>query len=366
MVCGQASVQGLGDVFANPARQASSNYGIGFDGKIGLYVDEADRSWCSSSKANDHRAITIECASDASYPYAVKDVAYQSLIKLVADICQRNGIKKLVWNNDSKVKYDENREQNMTLHKWFADTSCPGKWLEDRMGEIAEKVNDIIVPAPTPTPTPTHTFVAGDVVKVIGDTYYNGKAVPQWVKDDQWIVKSATKTKVIVDENISHTNSIDSPFKPDALEWTGKNVNTTTTPAKPVDYNAKIKEYQTWLKKTWNYNVTADGAYGPVTQRASIRCLQRILNQLGEKLTVDGVIGTKTKNAINRHIISKGDTGNLVKLCQGLLYCNLCNCKGFDGKAGTGFVTAVKAFQKDKKLKVDGKVGSATLVKLIG
>lgn len=93
-VVGQCSAERIGEIFKPTSRQASSNYGIGYDGRIGLYVDEADRSWCSSSAANDNRAITIEVASDTKHPYAVNDKAYAALLDLVEDICRRNGIKK--------------------------------------------------------------------------------------------------------------------------------------------------------------------------------------------------------------------------------------------------------------------------------
>ena len=93
----------LGNIFAPVARQASSNYGVGADGRIGMYCEEKDRSWCSSSGANDHRAITIEVACDTTYPYAVKDNVYEALIQLVADICQRNNIKELKWKADKNL-----------------------------------------------------------------------------------------------------------------------------------------------------------------------------------------------------------------------------------------------------------------------
>ena len=95
-VVGQVTVQRLGEIFARPARQASSNYGIGLDGKVGMYCEEKNRSWCSSSRENDQRAITIECASDNFAPYAFKDVVYNKLIDLCVDICKRNGKKKLL------------------------------------------------------------------------------------------------------------------------------------------------------------------------------------------------------------------------------------------------------------------------------
>ena len=140
-VVGQCSVETLGDIFAPTSRQASSNYGIGCDGRIGLYVEEKNRSWCSSSGANDHRAITIEVASDRKAPYAVRDVVYKSLINLLVDICKRNDIKKLLWKGDKSL-IGQVDEQNMTVHRWFANKSCPGDWLYSRHGQIANLVNE--------------------------------------------------------------------------------------------------------------------------------------------------------------------------------------------------------------------------------
>lgn len=139
-VVGQCTVEALGAVFAPTTRQGSSNYGIGYDGRIGMYVEEKDRSWCSSSSANDHRAITIEVASDTTHPYAVTEAAYNSLIDLCADICKRNGIKKLLWKGDKSL-IGQVDKQNMTAHRWFAATGCPGDYLYQRYGDIANKVN---------------------------------------------------------------------------------------------------------------------------------------------------------------------------------------------------------------------------------
>lgn len=142
-VVGQCSVETIGDVFYPTSRQASSNYGIGPDGRIGMYVEEKDRSWCSSNAANDNRAITIEVASDTKEPYAVTDAAYKSLIKLVADICKRNGIKELKWKADKSL-IGQVDKQNMTVHRWFANKSCPGEYLYSRHGQIAAEVNAIL------------------------------------------------------------------------------------------------------------------------------------------------------------------------------------------------------------------------------
>lgn len=148
---GQVTVERMGRGFCAENSRTSCNYGIGYDGRIGMYVEEKDRSWCSSNKANDHRAITIEVASDSDHPYAVRDAAYKSLINLLEDICRRNGIKELKWKADKKLigKVDQ---QNMTVHRWFADKACPGQYLYSRHGQIAEEVNKrlgIIKPAVT-------------------------------------------------------------------------------------------------------------------------------------------------------------------------------------------------------------------------
>ena len=142
-VVGQCSVETLGRIFLPTSRQASCNYGIGVDGRVGMYVEEKNRSWCSSSNANDQRAVTIECASDTTAPYAFKDVVYQKLITLCIDICKRNGKKKLLWlgDKDKTLNYSPAADEMvLTVHRWFANKSCPGDWMYARMGDLASKV----------------------------------------------------------------------------------------------------------------------------------------------------------------------------------------------------------------------------------
>ena len=142
-VVGQCSVETLGSIFLPTSRQASCNYGIGVDGRVGMYVEEKNRSWCSSSSANDQRAVTIECASDTTEPYAFKDVVYQKLITLCVDICRRNDKTKLLWlgDKDKTLSYEpKSDEMVLTVHRWFANKSCPGNWMYARMGNLAEKV----------------------------------------------------------------------------------------------------------------------------------------------------------------------------------------------------------------------------------
>ena len=141
-MAGNLTVETCGNLFADPDRQASSNYGIGSDGRIALYVEECNRSWCTSSSSNDHRAITIEVANNggAEQGWPVSDAAYKSLIALLVDICQRNNIKKLLWRGDKSL-IGQVDKQNMTVHRWFAAKSCPGDWLYNRHGQIAAEVN---------------------------------------------------------------------------------------------------------------------------------------------------------------------------------------------------------------------------------
>lgn len=141
-MAGNLSVERCGDVFAPTSRQASSNYGVGSDGRIAMYVEEKDRSWCSSNKANDHRAITIEVANDGGDPdWHVSDKAMASLIELVADICKRNNIKKLIWSNNKTERINHINGCNMTVHRDFAATACPGVYLYSKLSYVAEEVN---------------------------------------------------------------------------------------------------------------------------------------------------------------------------------------------------------------------------------
>ena len=143
-VVGQVTVQSLGGIFAPSSKQASSNYGIGKDGKVGMYVEEKDRSWCSSNADNDNRAVTIEVASDTYAPYKVTSAAYATLLDLVTDICRRNGKTKILWFGDKAktLAYQPKAgEMVMTVHRWFANKSCPGDYLYNLNDEIAAEVN---------------------------------------------------------------------------------------------------------------------------------------------------------------------------------------------------------------------------------
>lgn len=140
-VVGQCSVETLGTIFAKSSNQASANYGIGYDGRVGLYVEEKDRSWCTSSSSNDNRAITIEVASDTYHPYAVNNAAYNKLIDLLVDICKRNDISQLVWSTSKYERMNHLNGCNMTVHRDYANKACPGDYLYNLHGQIAAEVN---------------------------------------------------------------------------------------------------------------------------------------------------------------------------------------------------------------------------------
>lgn len=152
---GQVTAKRGCEVFQPSSRKASCNYVVGYDGSIGLCVEEKDRSWCSggtdkkgnpirvngiSGSSNDYQAVTIEVASDTKHPYTITDKAMAALIELCADICRRNGIKQLLWKGD-KTLVGRVAQQNLTVHRWFANKACPGDYIYERLGDIAAKVN---------------------------------------------------------------------------------------------------------------------------------------------------------------------------------------------------------------------------------
>lgn len=141
-MAGNMTVEACGELFQKRSRETSSNYGIGSDGRIAMYVEEKDRSWCTSSRSNDNRAITIEVANDggANTGWHVSDKAMASLINLVTDICQRNGIKELKWKGDKNL-IGQVDKQNMTVHRWFAAKACPGDYLYGAHPQIVAEVN---------------------------------------------------------------------------------------------------------------------------------------------------------------------------------------------------------------------------------
>ncbi|MCD7947010.1 MAG: N-acetylmuramoyl-L-alanine amidase [Oscillospiraceae bacterium] len=168
-MAGNLSVESCGAVFAPSSRQASSNYGVGTDGRVGMYVEEKNRSWCSSNATNDHQAVTIEVANSATTSdWPVSDAALAKLIDLCVDVCQRNSIEKLNYTGDASG--------NLTMHKWFAATACPGPYLESRFSYIASEVNKRLGnTTTTDNDTQNETsgeYSVGDIVTFKGGAHY--------------------------------------------------------------------------------------------------------------------------------------------------------------------------------------------------
>lgn len=205
-VVGQCTVETLGNIFAPTSRQASSNYGVGTDGKIGMYVEEKDCSWCSSNAANDNRAVTIEVASDTKHPYAVNDRAFAALLDLVTDICKRNGIKKLVWSTKKADRVNHKNGCNMTVHRDYANKSCPGDYLYNRHGEIAAEVNrrlgvaDTAPDAGAAQGVTVYTVKKGDTLSQIAAKYgttYQAIAAFNGIKNPN-VIRVGQKIKIPV------------------------------------------------------------------------------------------------------------------------------------------------------------------------
>lgn len=209
---GQATIESAAKWFSDPNCEASCNYVIGYDGRIAVIVDEADRSWCTSNRENDHRAITIEVASDNKHPFAVKAAAYEALINLLVDICKRNpNIGTLKWKNDKSLIGCPDK-QNMTIHRWFANKACPGEYLYSRHSQIAAEVNARLKPSSTNASSSKSSIGEGDTVTISKvATYYNGSEIPHWVLEREWVVKKVTGDRVVIDKCATDNRAINSP-----------------------------------------------------------------------------------------------------------------------------------------------------------
>lgn len=216
-VVGQLSAESICGCFTSMGRQASCNYGIGTDGKIALCVEEKNRSWCSSSDANDQRAVTIECASDLKEPYAMNSKVYASLVNLCVDICKRNGKSKLLWlgDKDKTLNYSpKSNEMVLTVHRWFANKSCPGNWLYARLGDLATEVTKKLGGSSDSSSTTTTT-----------DTLYRVRKTWADSKSQLGAYKVLANAKKKADENPGYS-VFDENGK---VVYSGKSTTTTTT-----------------------------------------------------------------------------------------------------------------------------------------
>lgn len=222
---GKASVESLGNIFADPSRQASSNYGIGIDGRIGLYVDEGNRSWCSSNKDNDAQAITIEVSNDiVGGDWHVSDVSLNSLINLCVDICKRNNIPRLNFTGDASG--------NLTMHCYFAATVCPGPYLKSKFQYIADEVNKKLSTNIEKTDANTNEKIIWDylmskinnpygVAGLMGNLYAESALKPNNMQDIyQSMIGHSDETYTALVDNGSYTNFVKDAIGYGLVQWT--------------------------------------------------------------------------------------------------------------------------------------------------
>lgn len=246
-VVGQLTAEGICACFPK-GREASCNYGIGKDGKVALCVEEKNRSWCSSSAENDQRAVTIECASDSTAPYAFNTAVYNALIELCVDICKRNGKNKLLWLGDKTKTLNyapKSGEMVLTVHRWFANKSCPGDWMYSRMGDLARTVTKRLSGVSgggSTTTTPT------------GKTLYRVRKSWSDAKSQIGAFSVLANAKSLVDKNPSYK----------VFDESGKVVyekGSTSTAFKP--YTVHVTATDLYIRKGAGTNYSANGFIRP-------------------------------------------------------------------------------------------------------
>lgn len=214
-IVGQMSVESAGEWFSHESTQASCNYVIGADARVGLIVPESQRSWCSSSRENDQRAVTIECASEKTHPYAFKTGVYMKLIELCTDICKRNGKKKLIWLGDKAktLSYQPaSDEMILTVHRWFANKECPGDWLYARLGDLAVKVTAALQkdakPAENPAKPETMSSTQAKEIHALASEKAKAAAMLELVHrcDSSGILNSVTTAQMILESGYCGTD----------------------------------------------------------------------------------------------------------------------------------------------------------------
>ena len=169
---GNIGLESLGAFLARPTTKASYNYGVSTDGRMGMFVEERDRCWGSSSPANDHQAVVIGVANNSGAPnWTVSDTAFESLINLCVCICKRNpGIVQITGLPG--LTYDGTADGSLTRHNMFTRTTCPGPFLQARFSEIADEVNrrlGMLLASPPKSP-PTEPPATPPITQVIPNT----------------------------------------------------------------------------------------------------------------------------------------------------------------------------------------------------
>ena len=345
-MAGKLTVEQCGNVFAPSSRKASSNYGIDGNGRIGLYVEEKNRSWATSSRAIDSRAITIEVANSvAGGNWPVSDKAMASLINLCVDICKRNGIPRLNYTGD--------KSGNLQMHKWYAATGCPGAYLESKFPYIANEVNKRLNGNTTPSlpeSSGTYTVQKGDTLSSIARKYgttYQKLAELNGIQDP---------SKIYVGQVLKVTGS-SAPSLPEIKP---------ETPSTSV--NQIVKDEQIHARNFAAPGLNADGIRGANTIKAGIKVLQQGMNlDYGAGLALDGIWGSKSEAALGNHTVRRGERQYMVTALQILLMLKGYYPNGVEnpGHFGAGCEKAVRQYQKDHGIGVDGVAGYKTFKSLI-
>lgn len=241
-MAGNLSVEECGDVFASSFREASSNYGVDSKGRVGLYVEEKDRSWATSSREIDSKAVTIEVANDVvGGNWHVSDKALKKTIELCADICKRNGIKKLTFTG--------NKNGNLHAHRWYASTECPGQYLYSKFSYIANEVNKILGNKSTSTTEETTSSIllqlgdSGDEVKTL-QTNLNKVIDAKLVVDGVFGPATAAAVKTFQKKYGLTADSVYGPKSDEAMKKALKTITTTTTKVTKKEKDTKSKEYK--------------------------------------------------------------------------------------------------------------------------
>lgn len=345
-MAGKLTVEQCGNVFAPASRKASSNYGVDGNGRIGLYVEEKNRSWATSSRAIDSRAITIEVANSvAGGNWPVSDKAMTSLINLCVDICKRNGIPRLNYTGD--------KSGNLQMHKWYAATGCPGAYLESKFPYIANEVNKRLNGNTTPSlpeSSGIYTVQKGDTLSSIARKYgttYQKLAELNGIQDP---------SKIYVGQVLKVTGS-SAPSLPE------------TKPETPsTSVNQIVKDGQIHARNFAAPGLNADGIRGANTIKAGIKVLQQGMNlDYGAGLALDGIWGSKSEAALGKHTVRRNETQYMVTALQILLMLKGYYPNGVEnpGHFGEGCEKAVRQYQKDHGIGVDGVAGYKTFKSLI-
>lgn len=361
-MAGNLTIENCGNVFAPSSRQASSNYGIGSDGRVGLYVEEKDRAWTSSSSANDNRAVTIEVADNViGNGWGCSNEAMAKLVLLCADICRRNGISKLSYTGDTKG--------NMTLHKWFASTDCPGAYLESQMPTIANEVNKLLKSGATSYTWNSATASSGIATTTTStDSNSNPESKGYLTKGDTGSAVKTMQTMLIACGYGCGSSGTDGSFGSDTLTalkafqkannlevdgFYGSKSKTALT----AKYEALKSNTPTATNKT---TISVDGSWGVATTKKA----QSVFGT-----TQDGIVSNQPSS--NQKYLPNAYTGSwqfkssgyssgssLIKAIQKFLGTTA------DGYFGKGSVVALQTYLKKQGLyasSIDGSMGAGTV-----